>query len=271
MNKKKNKLKSLKDMPQKSQSFFLNHQVWFSNMFGAFVATVLGIAVTLGVSKCSDYYSNKEVIKASVFNALSDLDNYEDYLKKEYSDFSQFDWLKNAIDSFYQDSLIQKDPLAEKIKYSFGLRNRYKKYYSPIGKDFLNQCQIRSVDDLETFRIINIAYDDAYHSYAYLKEMIKCVDDLNDVWLGMYYSPVYYSSSDVVEKILSRESAPKLCLMMNEKFLVEGEELGFFDYYIKVIDSHRQRILLFAGTDMEEYMEFKRERRKKEVNNTKEP
>ena len=261
MNEMKSNL-SEKDLPQKSNSFFSNHHIWFSNMFGAFVATVLGIAVTIGVSKYKDYNKNKEVIKALVFNALSDLDNYEAFLRNDSVAFSQINWLKGAIEDFYRnDRSFPVDSFANSINATFGYRNHFREDYSPIGKDFMSLCQIQSVEDLETFRVINIAYEDALHSYTFLEEMKECVDDLNDVWLEMYYNHKRYFSSEVVEKILSHESAHKLCLMMNERFLLDGKELGFFEYYIKVIDSHRQRILLFAGADMEEYQQFNKKRK----------
>ena len=260
-NKKQKELR-VKDLSDKSHSFLSKHKNWFSNMFCAFVATVLGIAVTFGVSRCSEHIKNKEIIKTSVFNALSDLDNYEDFLRSEDSIFAEIKWLPRTIDSFYRNDSIQTDSLAKKINYIFGFRNHFKKDYKPIGKDFLSQCQVKNVDDLETFRIINIAYEDALQSYAFLEKMKRCIEDLNNIWLGMYYSHNHYSSSDVVKAILSQDSAHKLCLMLNERFLYDGETLEFFDYYIKMIDFHRQRILLFAGTDMEEYQNFKEERKR---------
>ena len=90
--------------------------------------------------------------------------------------------------------------------------------------------------------------------------MNSCVENLNREWLNMYYSFIRYSKTDVVDKILTHESAHKLSIMINEKFILNNETLGFFDYYIKKIDYHRQRILLFADTDMSEYMRFKEER-----------
>lgn len=247
------------DLKIKSKSFFSNHP-WLSNMLSAFVATVLGIAVTFGISKLTEEARNKEIIKASVFNALSDLDNYEKFLRHDDSIFAEINWLPQVINQFYRKDSIDKDSIFKKINYCFGYRNHFKDDYKPIGKEYLNQCQIENVKDLEAFRIINIAYEDALLSYSFLEKMNMCVDELNNVWLGMYFSHKRYTHSDVVNMVLSHNSAYKLCLMMNEKFIFDGESMGFFDYYIKKIEFHRQRILLFAGTNMAEYNKYKEER-----------
>lgn len=230
-------------------------------MLCSFIATVLGIGVTFGLSHFTEEKKREEVIKTFVFNVLSDLDNYENYLKKEDSIYSNVDWLPKILDRYYRNDSIQIDTLAKRIHNSFGFKSHFKYEFIPVGKEFLNQCQVNNVDDLETFRLINIAYEDVMLSYSFIEKMNSCVENLNREWLSMYYSFIRYSKTDVINKILSHESAHKLSIMINEKFILNHETLGFFDYYIKKIDYHRQRILLFAGTDMSEYMEFKEKRK----------
>jgi len=48
----------------------------------SFLATVLGIAVTFGVSKAKDKSSERNLRQQSVFSVLTDLDNAITYVQK---------------------------------------------------------------------------------------------------------------------------------------------------------------------------------------------
>lgn len=241
-----------------NSKFFKEHKEWLSQIFSGFVATVLGIAVTLGIDNYADYKENREIIQATVFNGLSDLDNYEEYLAKEDSAFSLLYWLPEVCDCFLQGDSIDVDSVYKSIKESIIHKERNDNGFYPTGRDFLIQSRIENVKDMETFRIINIAYEEIDESQAFINEKNSYLDDLNELWLEMFYSKEVYTKEDVIGKILSHPSAHKLCLMIEERFIVEGnEEANFFEKYIKNIDYHRQRILKFSDANLKAYEQFK--------------
>jgi len=229
-------------------------------MLGGFVATVLGIAVTLGVSKCTDMQNNREIIRASVFNGLSDLDNYEMFLREDSVTFAQLDWLPSLVMSYYYQREYPADSVSGLIQRSMGSRTQFDKSYQHMGKEFLLQNSIGNEQDMETFRIINIAYQHIDQSMVFLNEMKGCLSALSDCWFDMYFSRESYTTQEVCDAILSHRSAHKLIRMMDESFEMDGETMDFFGYYQRMIQEDRERIMKFANIQEEEYLDFKEER-----------
>lgn len=150
-------------MKKKSQKkvslFYNNHRDWFITMTASFVATVLGILVTLGASILQQRNAHKKQSELFMHDVLLDLTFREDNMRKDSIFFAKVDSALSVLDvaidahsSLFMDTIV------------FRYMGRMA-YYSPLGENNLienlfttNEAAFHLIDDYELTQKIRICY-----------------------------------------------------------------------------------------------------------------
>lgn len=150
-------------MKKKSQKkvslFYNNHRDWFITMTASFVATVLGIMVTLGASIYQQRAAHKKQSELFMHDVLLDLTFRENTMRKDSIFFTKVDSALSVLDvaidahsSLFMDTIV--------FRYMGKMS-----YYSPLGENNLienlfttNEAAFHLIDDYELTQKIRFCY-----------------------------------------------------------------------------------------------------------------
>ena len=148
-----------KESQKKVSLFYNNHRDWFITMTASFVATVLGILVTLGASILQQRNAHKKQSELFMHDVLLDLTFREDNMRKDSIFFAKVDSALSVLDVAIDDYA----PLfMDTIVYRYMGKMAY---YSPLGENHLienlfttNEAAFHLIDDYELTQKIRICY-----------------------------------------------------------------------------------------------------------------
>jgi len=224
----------------------------------SFLATVLGIALTFGVSKLSDKRTMKDLQRQSVFSVLTDLENYIKYLQRDSASCASYnEWLPEYMDLYSGNEPFSVDSVYE---YCFGFvsPSLFTQRSEPIGRYIIRNITPSDVHDMQLHRYIELAYDAIDRAKNIQNQIDIYTDEFNKVSALIETSNEVYDKEKVVKQYFDNEKIREFRIMLS--LLSESDILG---QYIKVLGDYHVRILYWAGLTEKDYDKFSKERDEK--------
>jgi len=132
---------------------------WTMKTLGSFIATVLGIALTFGVSKINENKNAKELQKQCVYNVLTDIDNVIMYIKKDSVTVAEIgEWLPDYALKYAIKEDFPKDTAVNMIWGLTSAPSYFKNQYHAVGPDIINNIVPTNANDMMVHRLIALAY-----------------------------------------------------------------------------------------------------------------
>lgn len=223
--------------------------------FASFLATVMGIAVTFGVSKLADKSNEKNLKRQSVYSVLTDLNNTIHYFQKDSTRCAEYyEWLPGYLDR-YSNNLTYPVDSAFAQCYYLDHPTLLTQRAKPIGRNIIRNFTPSDVHDMQLHRFIELAYDAMDRVQNIQAQLDKYYDEFNKVSLLIMTSKEYYDEQKAVERYFDNETIREFSVMLSW-----FEETGAFGVYCNMLRDYRNRILGYAGLTMEDFERFDSER-----------
>jgi len=234
---------------------------------GSFIATVLGIAITLGTSKLVELKKAKDMQRQSVYCVLNDLENMQKLLKNDSLVCAAYNWLPGYMGMYASG---EGYPLDSAFNYFYKSGNVTKflaQRYSSVGESIVNNIVPSDIHDMELHRLIGLAYQSLDRALVLQNHYLNSLDEIRKVQVTLETSKTMYNKTvkDFIDYLF--ESDPV------RQFAVDVDIINVNDAFgsqIKEIGKYHDRILNYAGLTEEDYKKFKNDvngREKKEKEN----
>jgi len=221
----------------------------------SFLATVLGIALTFGVSKLSDKRTMKDLQKQSVFSVLTDLENYIKYLQRDSASCAFYDeWLPEYLDLYSGNEPFSVDSAYEYC-FGFDYPSLFIQRSEPIGRYIIRNITPSDVHDMQLHRYIELAYDAIDRAKKIQDQIDIYTDEFNKVSTLIKTSNEVYDKKKVVKQYFDNDKIREFRIMLSL-----SSEADLFGHYIKVLRDYHVRILNWAGLTEKDYENFSKER-----------
>lgn len=218
----------------------------------SFIATVLGIVLTFGVSKMVEIKSERDMQRQCVYNVLSDLRNASRFVRKDSTRIAELgEWLPDLMEAY-----------SEGVEYSvdsayahFCETNFYPLYmkssFDPVGNKIMSSVVPANEKDMAIHRTMEL-------SYEYLTKIQRCSDQLFELveymrqkQIKLSYTPTAYEMKDVVELFMTDDKIVTLTEMV---WQLDGAKI--YGTYIQHIQLYYDTILKMSGITEEEVQNF---------------
>jgi len=221
---------------------------------GSFIATVLGIAITLGASKVVDHKRAKDLQKQSVYCVLNDLENMQKQLRRDSMMCANYNWLPSYMDRY---SCGEEYPVDSAFQYFYKGGNVTKflfPRYSSVGETIVDNIVPSDIHDMELHRLIGLAYQVMDKALVLQNSYITSLDDIRKVQVTLETSKEMNTKTvkDFIDYLFECEPV--------RQFSVDIDIINVNDAFgnlLREIDSYHDRILFFAGLTEQDYQKFK--------------
>lgn len=225
---------------------------WILRTFGSFIATVLGIALTFGVSKINDRKAAKELQKQCVFNVLTDIDNVIMFSRQDSARVSEIGkWLPSSVEDYSYRKDFPKDTVVSKLCDLTGYPSYLRLHYRTIGLDIVNNIVPTDANDMMLHRLFGLAYMAIERMQNITKDIDQHMDKLLEILIPIYYSSVEYDNDEMIDIFFNN---PDLLLFCNTVWQLESNDA--IGHYIKSLEGYKQRIYDNSGLTEEDYKSF---------------
>lgn len=237
----------------KINAFYHRNREWILPTFSGFVATVLGIVFTLGVSKVIDYKNARNVQRQCVYNVLSDIDNALIHIQKDSAFMADLAWLP---DYFYRRVYAESysaDSLFDSFFYLYTAPSFFRSGYTVKGRNIMNSIAPANEMDMQLHRYMEQAYLNIDKLQQAFDEINRNLDSVLLIRQHLYYTPSLfdYSNKQVTDILL--ESGPVMTL---SNITYQMNAIEYYSTFRIALEEIRHKILTISGITMEEYEEF---------------
>lgn len=230
---------------------FVKHREWMLPAFSGFVATVLGIAVTLGVSKVIDYKNYHSVQRQCVYNVLSDIDIALDFIQRDSTTMADLKWMNDYLVSRASGQAYSEDSLCDLFFNLSAAPSFFRSYYTTAGRNIMSGIPPANEMDMQLHRDM----EQVYKLLDRLQETADFVDQNLDTLLvlrlRLIFTSTNYSDKQVAETVLETDAVRSLG---NLAFHVNG--VDYYSKFRRELERLRGSILDISGVTMEEYEVF---------------
>lgn len=225
---------------------------WILTTIGSFVATALGLALTVGVSKLNERQAEKELQKQCVFNVLTDIDNVIMFSRKDSTTISELGkWLPSCVESYATGKKFPVDTAALEIWQLTGSPSYLRLHYKTIGPDIVNNIAPVDARDMMLHRLFGLAYSSIDRLQMVTRELDGHMDHALGIIVTLNYSKKEYEDRAIVDIFFKDPDFLMLCNTVDQL-----ERSGGMGYYIRGLENMKKRILNYSGITEEEYLSF---------------
>jgi len=225
---------------------------WLKSTLGSFVATVLGIALTLGVSKLVDIKNNREMQRQCVFNVLTDLDNACRFIRRDSTTLAELgEWLPDYMERYSTGEAFSVDSA-----YTYFLETAYYPLYqlskyTLVGRDIMSSIVPSNETDMAIHRKMELAY-------ALIGRTQKCTDQLYELFeymrqmrIKITYTPAEKLKYDKVGIVKLFMDDAKVVTLTEMVWQLDGAKT--YGAYLNAIQVYHDQILNMSGITEEEF------------------
>lgn len=221
---------------------------------GSFIATVLGIAITLGASKVVDHKRAKNLQKQSVYCVLNDLENMQKQLRRDSIMCATYNWLPSYMRRYSSGEGYPVDSAFTYFYTGGSIAKFLVPRYSSVGETIVNNIVPSDIHDMELHRLIGLAYQVMDKALVLQNSYLTSLDDIRRVQVTLETSKEMYSKTveDFIDYLFECDPV--------RQFAVDIDIINVNDSFgglIGEIDSYHDRILYFAGLTEQDYQKFK--------------
>jgi len=235
------------------KSFYNRNKEWILPAFSGFVATVLGIVLTLGVSKVIDYKNARNMQRQCVYNVLSDIDNAITHIHKDSAFMAELAWLPDYFYRRVYDEPYSVDSLFDCFVNLYTGPAFLRPGYTIKGRNIMNSIAPANEMDMQLHRYMELTYLQIDKLQQVFDEINKTLDSILLLRQHLYYTPSLfdYSNKQVTDILL--ESGPVMTL---SNITYQMNAVGYYSKYRASLEELRHKILTISGVTMEEYEAF---------------
>jgi len=225
---------------------------WIKTTIGSFIATVLGIALTLGISKIVDIKNSRAMQRQCVFNVLSDLENASRYIRKDSVTLDELaSWLPELMERYSENSDFSMDSAIVHF-----CQTDYYPYYqkgkcAPVGRDIMSAIVPTNETDMAIHRTMELAYAYIDNIQKGSDQLFELVEYMRQIRVHMSYSNEECTIEEIVEQFTTD---PKICSLTEMVWQYHG--IDIYGSYLKNIKLYFDTILKMSGITEEEFREY---------------
>lgn len=224
-------------------------------MLGSFVATVLGIVVTFGVSKTVEIKNVKDMQRQSAYNVITDLDNIIASINQDEEKCQWLNsWLPDNVMRYARGQEVDADSVYNNFMGSLSAPMYMTYRTRPVGRDIINNIVPANEHDMELHRMISLAYEDIDRALAVQDTLYNFFDQIVKINVRINTSRTDYTHEDCMKIYMESDPVRQLAYAIS----VDADEHAM-NKLANVCKKHKERILRFAGITKEEYDAFMQE------------
>ena len=165
------------------KGFFRRHKVWLSQFSSAFTGTVLGIAITLGITLYQDRAYKEETTRKFIITTIKDLEDTNDSARSTTEDLMKTDSLFTEVLDYYPEELDSMPiGLINQFATDLGSYNYSGSHKFSVNL-FLNNPEIMHIfDDLSVVNVINTMIETTKALETFIDEAKSCKSTIYEVY-----------------------------------------------------------------------------------------
>lgn len=232
----------------------LDSKPWIKTTIGSFIATVLGIVLTLGTSKLAEIKNNRAMQRQCVFNVLSDIDNASTFFRKDSTLVAELgQWLPDYMERHAFNQELPLDSIVVKFHdtqyYPLYVKNKY----IPVGRAIMSSVVPANEDDMALHRTMELAYAYIDRVQATSDLLLERLEYMRQIGIKMNYSTEEYSFQDAADLYMNDDEIKLLSEMVS---ILDGSQV--YGSFLRNLQTYYDTILKMTGitkADLEAYYE----------------
>lgn len=219
---------------------------------GSFIATVLGIALTFGVSKLVDIKNSREMQRQCVFNVLTDIDNACRFIRRDSTTLAELgEWLPDYMDRYSSGEAFPVDTafahFVEAQYYPLYMLSRY----TLVGRDIMSSIVPSNETDMAIHRKMELAYAliDRVQKTSY--QLYELLEYMRQLGIKLSYTPAEKLNYDKEGFVKLFMDDAKVVTLTEMVWQMDGAKV--YGVYLRAIQKYHNQILNMSGITEEEF------------------
>lgn len=190
-----------------------NSLLW--STLSSFIATVLGIVLTLGVSEMVEIQNERDMQRQCVFNVLSDLRNASRFIRKDSATIAELgEWLPDLMDCYSEGVEYSLDTAYAHFCTTPFYPLYQKASYVPVGSNIMRGIVPASEKDMAVHRTMELSYEYLARVQKSSDQLFELVEYMRQKRVKLSYTPQEYTTKEVVEMFMTDEKIVTLTEMV---------------------------------------------------------
>lgn len=230
---------------------------WMSATLSSFIATVLGIIVTIGVAQYEDYKTNQEAKRQNILGALADIENGLSLMSTDSADIAN---CYNILIPAYEKYTKGESLTAEEMTFFFySLPLTELSSFSPfVSEKMLDDFSMSSKADIQLMRKIHMS-NEVWRKYVAERTKLKeLLSQAKAEIASISYTKEDFDEQKVIRQLMESRAFQCLAQRLNFLFYEQMQNSGkdFFANQMEEMEWHRQLIIRLANISKEDISSF---------------